>query len=77
MANLTLSIDAEVLHEARKYALERRTTLNQLVRGYLAGLVGLEERRRAARERMRALMERGLVEVGPITWKREDLYERK
>ena len=77
MANLTLSIDVEVLHEARKYALERRTTLNQLVREYLAGLAGLEERRRAARERMRALMERGLVEVGPITWKREDLYERK
>ena len=77
MANLTLSIDDEILHEARKYALERRTTVNQLVREYLAGLNAQEERRRIARERLKAIMERGLVDVGPITWKREDLYERK
>lgn len=77
MANLTLAIEDEVLHEARKYALERRTTVNQLVREYLAGLNAQEERRRVARERLKQIMERGLVDVGPITWKREDLYKRK
>jgi hypothetical protein len=77
MANLTLSIEDETLHEARKYALEHRTTVNQLVREYLSGLSGLQERRRIARERLLEMMKRGLVELGPITWKREDLYERK
>jgi hypothetical protein len=77
MANLTLAIDEEVLHEARKYALEHRTTVNQLVREYLATLNAQEERRRVAGERLKEIMERGLVDVGPITWKREDLYERK
>ncbi len=77
MANLTLAIEDETLHEARKYALEHRTTVNQLVREYLSGLTSLQERRRIARERLLAAMKRGLVDLGPITWKREDLYERK
>ena len=76
MANLTLSIEDEILHEARKYALEQHTTVNQLVREYLTGLNSQEERYRIARERWNALCERG-VDVGPITWKREDLYDRR
>jgi len=74
--NLTLSIEKDVLLEARKYALEHDTTVNQLVRDYLADLSGLEGRRRLARERLLAAMDRGIAEVEPITWKREDLYER-
>lgn len=74
--NLTLTIEKDVLLEARKYALEHDTTVNQLVRDYLADLSGLEARRRMARERLLAAMDRGIAEVEPITWKREDLYER-
>jgi len=77
MANLTLSIDEQVLLEARKYALERRTTVNQLVRDYLADLSGQQERRRIARQRLLAAMDRGIARIGPITWRREDLYERR
>ena len=76
MANLTLSIEDEILHEARKYALERRTTVNQLVREYLTGLNSQEEQRRVARERLMAAFKRGVVEVGERTWTREDLHER-
>src|SRR5574341_1112427 len=68
--NLTLAIESDLLLEARKLALERRTTVNQLVRDYLAALVKEQERKQAARARLKAAMEEGLVEVGPITWKR-------
>lgn len=76
MANLTLSIEDGLLHEARKYALERRTTVNQLVREYLATLTAEEERRRAARERLKAAFAKGLIEIGDRKLKREDLYDR-
>ncbi len=76
MANLTLSIEDETLHEARKYALEHRTTVNQLVREYLSGLTGLQERRRIARERLLAAMDKGLVDLGGRRLKREELYDR-
>ena len=42
--NLTLTLDQELLLEARKLALERGTSVNQLVRSYLASLVAEEGR---------------------------------
>jgi hypothetical protein len=74
--NLTLAIEDEVLEAARRLALEHGTTLNQLVRDHLADLVVREDRRRAAAERLKRAMREELVEVGPITWAREDLYGR-
>lgn len=76
MRNLTLAIEDEVLEAARRLALERGTTVNQLVRDYLADLVARGDRRRSAGERLKRAMREQLVEVGPQTWKREDLYER-
>jgi hypothetical protein len=74
--NLTLAIEEDLLLAARELALARRTTVNQLVRQFLADLVQQADRRRSARERLKAMMEKGLVKVGKRTWKREDLYER-
>lgn len=74
--NLTLAIDDELLVEARKFALERRTTVNQLVRDYLASLVSQEERRRRALAHLEAAFDRGVIEIGQRRCKREDLYER-
>ena len=71
--NLTLSIPKDVLLGARKYALDQGTTVNRLVRDYLAGLSDVEEQRRRALEHW---LNGPKVEIGPITWKREDLYER-
>ncbi len=76
MSNLTLAIDDEVLGEARKLALNRNTTVNQLVRAYLAELVKGGDRRRAARIRIKRSMRVKRVAVGPRTWTREELYER-
>jgi hypothetical protein len=74
--NLTLAIEAHILVEARKLALERGTTVNRLVREYLADLIDRERRRGAARDRLKAAFARGVVEMGRKTWTREDLHER-
>jgi len=74
--NLTLAIEDDVLEAARRLALERGTTLNQLVRDHLAELVARGGRHRAAAERLKRAMREELVEVGPRTWTREDLYGR-
>jgi hypothetical protein len=76
MKNITLSIEEEVLREARKIAAERGTTVNAMVRASLAELVGRKKRVRNALERMRELAEKGGMEVGDKTWSRDDLHER-
>ena len=76
MRNLTLAIEDEVLEAARRLALERGTTVNQLVRDHLAHLVTREDRRRAAAERLKRAMQEELTEVGPRIWTREDLHAR-
>jgi hypothetical protein len=73
---LTLAIEDEVLEAARRLAFGRGTTVNQLVRDHLADLVAREDQRRAAAERLKRAMRTELVEIGPLTWRREDLYER-
>jgi len=74
--NLTLVIDEDLLLAARKVALDQQTSVNQLVRDYLAALVEETGRKRLARSRLRSAFEVGLIEVGDRHWRREDLYER-
>jgi hypothetical protein len=76
MKNITLSIDEDLLRDVRKYAAEHNTTVNALVRARLAELVAPKKRIKDAVKRMRELAKKGGMEVGPITWKRDDLYER-
>jgi hypothetical protein len=77
VANLTLTIDAELLKRARMRALEEDTSVNALVREYLEDLVGQGK----APEPMKAFLElarRSQAGSGPTgrTWTREELYER-
>ena len=76
MRNLIVAIEDEVLEAAHRLALEQGTTIDQLVRDYLANLVAHEGRRHAAAERLKRAMREELVEVGSRTWAREDLYGR-
>jgi Family of unknown function (DUF6364) len=77
--NITLSIDDRLVKEVRKLAVERDTTLTQLVREYLERLAsenaasGRKRREREALERSFAQLE---ISVGRRNWKREDLHER-
>ena len=77
MANLTLSIDANLLKKARMIAIEKDTTVNALVREYLTELVERESSESIdIANRLRAIYERTTVPIGKITWSREDLHER-
>ncbi len=74
--NITLAIDEEVLNRARVIAARRKTTVNGLVRSYLESLSDVEDKKSQLARRIDALRRRSSFEVGPVTWKRDDLYER-
>lgn len=76
MQNLTLAVEEDLLMEARKLAIEQGTTVNRLVREYLAGLVHSRDPRRAAAARLKSRMRKRPLAVGARTWTRDELYER-
>ena len=76
MKNITLSVDDEVLTVVRRYAAERNSSVNALVREYLTNLAGHEDRARQARERLRQLSKQSQGRLGKKTWSRQDLHER-
>lgn len=77
MANLTITVDDELLKRARIRALERNTSVNALLREYLEAFVG-EDSRAAALRRFVALARAAKSGSGPEgrTWTRDELYER-
>lgn len=78
MANLTLTIDADVLRRARIRALERDTSVNAVVRDFLEGYAGVDRERQAMRE-LDELFERANAGSGAKgrTWTRDELYEER
>ena len=74
--NLTLTLDDDLLRAARKVAIDRNTSVNQLVRDFLAGLVREADQRQSALARLDEIFRATRVEVGRRTWKRQDLHER-
>lgn len=77
MKNITLAIDEEVLGEVRKYAAERETTVNALVRDYLSRLVVQEGKSAKAREELARLSDESEARLGPDwEWSREATYDR-
>jgi hypothetical protein len=78
--NLTLSLDDDLVKEARKIAVERDTTLTGLVRTYLQELAAEHAKSGRKRRELEALeqsFEQFQFNVGKRTWKREDLHERR
>jgi hypothetical protein len=75
--NVTLVVEEELLLAARKVALDQRTSVNQLVREFLAALVEEPSRRRLAKARLRKAFETGLVDLGDRKWSRDEIHERR
>jgi len=78
MANVTLTIADDVLRRARIRALEQDTSVNALVRDYLARFAGES----AADQGLRSFLERAAASnagSGPVgrTWTRDELYDRR
>lgn len=81
MANLTVTIEDDLLQKARERAVAEKTSVNALVREYLTRYV--EEQEIARRERaMRtiALMDdiarNSQARMGDWAWNRDELYDR-
>jgi hypothetical protein len=75
--NLTLVVDEDLLLAARKVALDRGTSVNQMVREFLAGLVDETSRREVARANLLKMFDKGLIEIGERNWTRDSLYDRR
>ena len=76
MQNITLSVDEEVLAAVRRYAVERNSSVNALVREYLANIARHHDRARRARARLLQLSKKSKGQLGERAWTRQDLHER-
>lgn len=72
--NITLSADEAVIKKARAYARDHGTTLNALIRRYLAELAAAEAPEAAAAEFERIARAARAVADRPAWTGREDLY---
>jgi hypothetical protein len=75
--NITLHVDGEIVRKVRKIAVDRNTTLTEMVREYLTRLS--EENTLQAELAVRDLEEAFTLysrDMGRRTWTREELHER-
>ncbi len=77
VANLTLTIDEELLRRARVRAAKEKTSVNAVVREYLATYAGARQMA-GARHRVVELSRATSSGSGPggRTWRRDDLHDR-
>jgi predicted transcriptional regulator len=77
MKNITLAIDDEILDRVRIVAAHQRTTVNAMVRNYLAEVAGRDEKQAEARKQLLQLIETSKGRMA-TDWKfdREETHER-
>jgi hypothetical protein len=75
--NLTLTIETAILKNARKHALDRDTSVNQMVRDYLAGLGQPADELEDARKDLKEFFRKSRYKIGKRTWTREELHDRR
>ena len=76
MANLTVTIDDELLRRARLRALEQGTSVNALLRDYLVAYAGADDARQRALADLLDLSAAATSRRGAATWTRDDLHAR-
>ena len=76
--NITLSIDEEIVKKVRKIATDRDTTLTAMVRDYLTSVANSDAvDRKEQVARLEESYKKLSRDMGPRTWTRDDLYDRK
>jgi len=75
MANLTLSIDDDLLQKAREAAVREQTSVNAVVREFLIRYVDARVRQFEALDVLDALAKRN-VSRSSGSWTRDSLHER-
>ena len=76
MKNVTLSVEEETLKAVRRYAAERNSSVNALVRAFLTDIARREDRARTARLRIRELSDRSRARIGSKSWSRDETHAR-
>jgi len=76
MANLTVTLDDEVLKRARIRALEQGTSVNAIIRDYLEAYAGAKAIREQAVSHLLELSNRAGSRRGGRRWTRDELHER-
>ena len=76
MANVTLALDDALLQKARVKAVHEHTSVNAVIREFLAGWTRDDDERAAAVERVRAALDASTYRSGGVTWTRDQLHER-
>ena len=74
--NITLSMPPELVRRAKVLAASRDTSVSGLVADLLRQLVGDIDDYETAWEEEEAAMRTGVLEVGEISWSRDDLHSR-
>ena len=74
--NVTLVVEEDFLHEVRAVAARRRTSVNEMVRGFLKDVVSQEDRRLAALERIQHLLDHPSVHLGSPLPSKGELHSR-
>lgn len=72
--NLTLAIDDDLLDKVRVLAAMKRTSVNELVRGFLARLVEQESEHDEATEALLKLARESKGRMGDWRFSREETY---
>ncbi len=77
MSNITMTLDDKIIKKVKKIAIEKNTTLTGLVRDYLTGIAKREDQHiEEAISQLSEIMNSSDMEVGEITWTRDELHER-
>ena len=77
MPNITLSVDDDIIRKVRKIAVDRRTTLTEMVRAYLTRVAEEDVvQREMAAANLEEVFRKHSRDMGPRTWTRDGLHER-
>ena len=76
VANVTLALDDALLRQARIKAVHENTSVNAVIREFLAQWVRRDDERAAVVERVRAALDASEYRSGGVTWSRDDLHQR-
>jgi plasmid stability protein len=77
MANLTITVDDEVLKRARMRALEQDTSVNAVLREYLEAYSGVRREQLEAVSKVISLSDEVSSRRGDRSWSRDELHERE
>ncbi len=76
MTNVTLSVDQEVLKQARILVLQQGTSVNAVIRDFLKNYIASNQRYQQVTERLLEQAEHSQFESDGRKWMRDRLHER-